>query len=76
MRQLVGLLKTMDVSEAKEHYFQICAHAQATGHAVNVSLDEFLSVTLKTDAPKVFDEVTDKKLEEYMQNRMRALKHE
>jgi hypothetical protein len=70
MRQLVGLLKVIDLSEAKAHYYQIVAYAQASGNQIKVSLEEFLGLTSKEES-STFDKETDEKLERYMQQRVK-----
>ena len=73
MRQLVGLLRVIDKAEMTEHYFNVLAHAQATGVKLNVSLEDFLSVTLKEEKPAAFDPEMDEKLSAYMANRVKGL---
>jgi hypothetical protein len=66
MRQVKALLVVIEKAELVEFYNSILSYR--TAHAPKLpSLDEFLSLTSNNEAnaPKIFDEKTDKLLEEH-----------
>jgi hypothetical protein len=65
MRQVLGFLKVIGRADLVEFYTQLLSYGTIHG-AKLCSLDEFLALTSgkDQDAPKVFDEDTDRILEE------------
>lgn len=65
MRQVDGFLRVIGKADLVEFYNQLLSYATVHGQKLP-SLDEFLQLTSKqgAEAPKVWDEKTDKFLEE------------
>lgn len=71
MRQVHGLLKVIGRADLVEFYYQVLSYATVQGQKLP-SLEEFLTLTSNEEgeAPKVFDNKTDKFLEEQALKRL------
>jgi len=72
MRQLVGLMKTINKNKVVEFYYQIVSYTTGTRIQKVPTLEEFLNVSLGGDdeKPNSFDEQTDKILEQQALKRL------
>ncbi len=70
-RQFKALHKIIQRQEAVEFFLQISAHAAAVGTKIELSLNEYLAIVFKEEAPSEFTNDTDKKLEEIALNKFK-----
>lgn len=73
-RQFHGLLKALTRQEAVDYFRRCTAFAAATGNTIKLSLEEYLELVFKEDAPESkFEDSTDKKLDEYAKKQLEEM---